>query len=380
MIPLSVYIHWPWCIKKCPYCDFNSYKLQSEDAELFYLNALKKSLNRVTEEVSGREVTTVYIGGGTPSLLSPAAIEEILSAVRKNLSLPSSVEISMEANPGTFEYEKFKDFKRAGINRLSIGIQSFNDEKLKILGRVHNSKDAKKAAEAAAEIFENFNLDLMFALPGQTMEELTEDLETALSFGSTHLSYYQLTIEPNTYFGKYEPKNLPGDELRADMSDFVVQSLEKAGFEHYEISGYAKKGYQCRHNLNYWMYGDYLGIGPGAHGKITQSSDIFRTVSAVNPKHWLDKIEEGGNGFVKKTKVKKEDIPFEFMLNALRLKQGVDSSLWQQRTGLPLNLIAGKLNKLRHQGLLDPSENLIKATPFGWNYLNDLQEEFLSPE
>ena len=310
-------------------------------------------------------------------MLSPSSIAQILDGLHQNFDIASDAEISMEANPGTFEYKNFAGYRKAGINRLSIGIQSFNDQKLKVLGRIHSSEEAKRAAAASAEIFDNFNLDLMFALPGQTFEELEKDISTALSFGSTHLSYYQLTIEPNTYFGKYEPAHLPDDDTRADMSDLVAQSLVKNGFEHYEISGYAKSGFRCRHNLNYWRYGDYFGIGPGAHGKLTHDKQIWRTVSAMNPELWKERVLSGGTGLVKDIKVKEEEIPFEFMLNALRLREGVPTELWEQRTFLPYETIQPTVEKLQNEEMLVKTPNILKTTETGWNFLNYVQEEFL---
>lgn len=378
MIPLSVYLHWPWCIHKCPYCDFNSHEFKREkDSEEQYVKNLLLSVERLSHRGEGRQISTIYLGGGTPSLLSPSSISQILEGLHRNFDVAPNAEISMEANPGTFEYKNFAGYRKAGINRLSIGIQSFDDQKLKVLGRIHSSEEAKRAAGAAAEIFENFNLDLMFALPGQTFEELEKDISTALSFGSTHLSYYQLTIEPNTYFGKYEPANLPDDDIRADMGDLVAESLVQNGFEHYEISGYAKPGFQCRHNLNYWQYGDYFGIGPGAHGKLTQDKQIWRTVSAMNPELWREKVQSGGTGLVIDIKTPQEDIPFEFMLNALRLREGVPTELWEQRTFLSYESIRPTVEKLQNEGMLVKDPNLLKTTETGWNFLNYVQEEFL---
>lgn len=378
MVPLSIYLHWPWCIKKCPYCDFNSHKFNKDkDSEKDYVNNLLLSLERLAPRADGREAATIYLGGGTPSLLSPSSISQILDGIDRFLGIAGDAEISMEANPGTFEFEKFTGFKAAGINRLSIGIQSFDDEKLKVLGRIHSGEEAKRAAAAAADIFDNFNLDLMFALPGQSSEDLERDISTALSFGSTHLSFYQLTIEPNTYFGKYEPSGLPDDDIRADMADMVADRLGKNGFEHYEVSGYARPGFRCRHNLNYWSYGDYLGIGPGAHGKLTHETQIYRTVCAMNPDLWKKNIEEGGSGLVKNHKVLKEEIPFEFMLNVLRLRDGVESELWKNRTFLPFSAIETKVEKLKKEGLLENTPSVIKTTKKGWDYLNYVQEEFL---
>ncbi len=378
MVPMSLYLHWPWCVHKCPYCDFNSHQYSgAKGLEAEYVKNLLLSAERLAFRIGQRQITTIYLGGGTPSLLSPSSIARILEGLHHYFDIRADAEISMEANPGTFEYKNFAGYRSAGVNRLSLGIQSFEDKKLKILGRIHSGEEAKFAAAAAADIFDNFNLDLMFALPGQTFEELEKDIENALSFCSPHLSYYQLTIEPNTYFGKYEPADLPDDDVRADMSDLVAESLTQNGLEHYEISGYAKPGFRCLHNLNYWRYGDYLGIGPGAHGKITQGTQIYRTVSAMSPVLWSQKVAEGGTGLVKDQVVDKEEVPFEFMLNILRLKDGVEKGLWEERTFQSFEQIKPQVEKLQNEGMLASDPHVIKTTEKGWNFLNYVQEEFL---
>ena len=379
MIPLSLYIHWPWCLKKCPYCDFNSHAcspalLEEKD----YLEVLLQTLKAQKDFADGRRLISVFFGGGTPSLMSPKSISTILEAADEVYGLEENAEVTLEANPGTFEERKFKDFRSSGINRLSIGIQSFSDEKLKRLGRVHNSEEAKRAAQSAGEIFDNFNLDLMFGLPHQSIDDMREDLARALSFKPTHLSYYQLTIEPSTYFATHTPQDLPDEDTLAVMGEEIEKTLKNALFDHYEVSGYAKEGSYCRHNLNYWQYGDYLALGPGAHGKTTLDKTICRFVNYRDPALWIKKNRENPGAFSKKIQVPQEDIPFEFMLNALRLRQGVPVDFWTHRTHLPLSFIEPVWADLQAQGLVKPlSEGRLVTTSKGWQFLNEVQEAFI---
>ncbi len=378
-IPLSLYIHWPWCLKKCPYCDFNSYAIDSvSDVEAPYIEAILCSLEEQLEWVQNREIHSVFIGGGTPSLISDKGIGEILSGISRKLVLEAEAEITLEANPGTFDKRRFRSYKDLGITRLSVGIQSFNDEFLRRLGRVHDARMALKTATAAAEIFDNFNLDLMFGLPGQSLLEAENDCLKAISFSPTHLSCYQLTLEPNTYFAKYPPKGIPGTDLLFEMSQGIARITESCQMRHYEVSAYAKPGFQCEHNLNYWQYGDYLALGPGAHGKVTLDDKlILRFENFKSPISWLETIKTKTSGLSQKRHVPKEDIPFEFMLDALRLRKGVPVEFWKERTGLPLNTIKSAWEKLLAQGLVEPSTNRLCTTEKGWSFLNEVLMEFL---
>lgn len=363
--PLSVYIHYPWCVKKCPYCDFNSHeKGRTKD----YIHALIKDLEQDLPYVQDRKIKSIFIGGGTPSLMSPSELESILDTVQKKLKLKSDIEITLESNPGTFELEKFKDFHTVGINRLSVGVQSFCDQHLESLGRIHSAKEAHKACTKAVEIFDNLNIDLMFGLQNQTLQNCIDDVQTAINLAPTHISFYQLTLEPNTYFAKFPPK-LPADDDIWQMSDEGIKLLEKNGFLRYEVSAFGK--IPSKHNLNYWQFGDYIGIGAGAHGKITdiENNKIFRTVKSKSPADYLKKIGK------KVTLI--DNLPFDFMLNALRLKQGVDVDLFNQRTGLNINTIDNKLDKAKSLGLLSESNAIIKSTQKGYDFLNDLQSIFL---
>lgn len=377
-VPLSLYIHWPWCLRKCPYCDFNSHAKRREDIpEKEFLADLKRAFLLQKPLFEGRRIETVFWGGGTPSLMAPSSIAEFLEFVAKESSLAEDAEITLEANPGSVERGSFAALRSAGVNRISLGIQSFQDEKLKALGRIHNGGDAKRAAEEVAEHFDNFNIDLMFALPGQSYEDLMSDMRCALDVGSTHLSYYQLTIEEQTAFAKRPPEGLPEDETIGDMLDFIETETEKAGFSHYEVSAYAKDGKRCRHNLNYWEFGDYIGIGPGAHGKLSTEKGVLRTASFCNPGKWMRDIEEAGTGFEETRIVTEEEMPFEFMLNALRLRSGADPRLWEERTFLPWTSVKARWDEGVAEGLLtDPAKRLC-TTEKGWRFLNEAQELFL---
>lgn len=382
-IPRSIYLHWPWCVKKCPYCDFNSHRLPAEERqhwEARYVEALCRDLaawRSHIDEAGNEPIVSIFIGGGTPSLMSPESLERLLETADKLYPLAEDCEITLEANPGTIDESRFAAFKRAGVNRLSLGIQSFNDAALARLGRIHNAADAARAAQAAGQIFENFNLDLMFGLPGEGMAEWAHSLSRAIDAGATHLSCYQLTIEPGTAFAKRVPEGLPDDELLADMGDFTAQTLAEAGFEHYEISGYAKPGRKCRHNLNYWTFGDYLAAGAGAHGKLTTAQGIVREMRWASPAKYLNAVEHGGSGAEETLVVEKSALPFEFMLNALRLTEGVPASFFTERTGVPIAVIEPTLESLRRQGLLVADKTRIQATEKGLLFLSDLQEAFL---
>ncbi|MFB0826316.1 radical SAM family heme chaperone HemW [Chromobacterium violaceum] len=374
--PLALYVHFPWCIRKCPYCDFNSHEPKNGFDEMAYVDALLRDLEYSLPEVWGRPLTSIFMGGGTPSLFSPQAMDALLAGVRARMKLHPDAEITMEANPGTFEIERFRGYREAGINRLSIGIQSFNPKHLKALGRIHDGDEAKRAVEIALTHFDNVNLDLMYALPGQTLDEALSDLNTALSYGITHLSAYHLTIEPNTLFAAQTPKNLPDDEVSADMQEAIESCLEAAGFDHYETSAFAKPGRHSRHNLNYWQFGDYVAIGAGAHGKISSHAGIVRQMRHKQPAAYLKAVAAGAP-LQSSQKVARADLPFEFMMNLLRLTSGFESRLFQERTGLPLALIRRQLDAAQAQGLLDTDGAILRPTLKGQRFLNDLLTLFL---
>jgi len=374
--PLSLYIHWPWCVRKCPYCDFNSHEAKGEVPEQEYLDAVRLDLEQSLPLIWGRKIHTVFIGGGTPSLMSAQALDQLLAMVRTLLPLELDAEITMEANPGTFESERFKAYRGSGVNRLSIGIQSFNPAHLKALGRIHDGDEARRAVEIAKSTFENFNLDLMYALPSQTLDEARRDLETALSFQPPHLSLYHLTMEPNTVFAKYPPQ-LPDDDLSADMQDMIAETTAAAGYEHYEVSAYAQKGRRARHNLNYWQFGDYLGIGAGAHSKISFPHRILRQARFKQPGSFIEAAKRG-NPVQEEHEIGRADMGFEFMLNALRLVDGFDPNLFGERTGMSISTITKALNEAEAKGLLYRDHKLIRPTELGQRFLNDLQEMFLA--
>ena len=374
--PLSLYVHLPWCLKKCPYCDFNSHEQRAADLpEQDYLNALMADLESALPLIWGRSVQTVFIGGGTPSLFSPAAIDQLIAGIRARLKLAADAEITLEANPGTFEKDRFKAFRAAGVTRLSVGVQSFNDGYLSILGRVHNRSQALAALEEAALNFETFNLDLMYALPGQTLDDLRSDVATALSFAPPHLSIYHLTIEPNTFFAKHPPAAVD-DDLAADMLDLITELTGPAGLQRYEVSAYARPGHRCAHNLNYWQFGDYLGIGAGAHSKLSFAHRVLRQVRLRDPARYMAQAL-AGSAIAQENEVKRSELPFEFMLNALRLADGFALSLFAERTGLPLNAIRAALQEAQARGLMDSDLAHARPTPRGFDFLNDLQALFL---
>lgn len=379
-IPLSLYIHIPWCVQKCPYCDFNSHALKSELPETNYVNALLADLRRDLQHyaIDGRTVRSIFIGGGTPSLFSAAAISQLLEGVQAQIPLAADIEITLEANPGAVEQTRFAGYRQAGVNRLSMGIQSFQPEKLRALGRIHDGEQAKRAIVAAQQAgFDNFNLDLMHGLPNQTAQDALDDLATALSFKPTHLSWYQLTLEPNTAFYQ-RPPQLPVDDTLADIQQQGLDYLTVHGFSPYEVSAYTSsiKPVPCQHNINYWQFGDYLAIGAGAHGKITDAKTgvITRYWKKKHPKEYLTAT----GGFTAEEKViSAKELPFEFMLNALRLYQPVPVALFEARTGLKMATIAKQLERARQQGLLQYDDQQIETTSLGKQYLNDLLEMFL---
>ena len=343
--PLSLYIHLPWCLNKCPYCDFNSHALKNETQdgpsdlpEDRYIDALIRDLEESLPLIWGRSIHTIFMGGGTPSLFSPNSVERLISSVRSRLVLLPGCEITLEANPGTFERDRFKAFKDAGVTRLSLGVQSFNDQALKALGRVHDSEQAKAAAKEASEVFETFNLDLMYALPNQSVDDLIVDLKTALSFKPTHLSIYHLTLEPNTVFAKYPPEHLPSEDTAYEMLDVIADYAKEGGLERYEVSAFAKPGHRCQHNLNYWQFGDYLGIGAGAHSKLSFAHRIIRQIRHKEPSLYMSSAESS-NAVAKWEEVSRSELPFEFMLNLTRLKSGFNLQTFIERTGMPLSAI-----------------------------------------
>ena len=373
--PLSLYVHFPWCVRKCPYCDFNSHEAKGEVPEQDYLDALRLDLEQSLPLIWGRKIHTVFIGGGTPSLMSAAGLDRLLSDLRTLLPLEIDAEITMEANPGTFEAEKFRQYRDSGVNRLSIGIQSFNGEHLKSLGRIHDEREALRAVEIARGTFENFNLDLMYALPTQTLEGARDDLRTALSFAPPHLSLYHLTMEPNTVFAKYPP-SLPDDDASADMQDMIAEVMSAAGYGHYEVSAFAQPGRQARHNLNYWNFGDYLGIGAGAHSKLSFPHRILRQARFKQPGSFMEAARRG-NPVQEEHEIARADMGFEFMLNTLRLTGGFDPNLFGERTGMSITAISKALDAAEAKGLLTRDFKLIKPTELGQRFLNDLQEMFL---
>jgi oxygen-independent coproporphyrinogen-3 oxidase len=367
MPPLSLYIHVPWCLKKCPYCDFNSHEARGGIPEAAYVAALRRDLEAMAAQVAGRGIEMVFIGGGTPSLLSAAAIREILG-VSPRLTFHDAAEVTLEANPGAIEVAKFEGFREAGVTRLSLGIQSFDDTKLKALGRIHSADEAKRAAELALRHFERVNLDLMYGLPGQTLAEAQRDIEAAIAFGPGHISAYHLTLEPNTAFF-HTPPELPDDDLAADMQEMVEATLAAAGYEHYETSAFAKPGQRCRHNLNYWTFGDYLGVGAGAHSKL----DGRREARPRGPKDYLtDPVTRHWQP------IAQNDLAGEFMMNALRLIDGFEAGLFEQRTGLPLAAIEPALREAEGAGLLTRDNGRITPTLTGQRFLNRLLGLFLS--
>jgi oxygen-independent coproporphyrinogen-3 oxidase len=375
--PLSLYVHLPWCLKKCPYCDFNSHEMASADMpEQRYIDALIADLEASLPLIWGRSVHSIFIGGGTPSLFSPAAIDRLLADIRARLRLDADCEITLEANPGTFEKDRFKAFRSAGVTRLSVGVQSFDDQHLKALGRVHDRAQAIAAVEEAAASFETFNLDIMYALPGQDLTGLEKDMRQALALNPPHISIYHLTIEPNTYFAKFPPA-IPEEDLAYAMLDRITDMTGEAGLERYEVSAYAKPGHRCFHNLNYWQFGDYLGIGAGAHSKLSFAHRVVRQVRWREPKLYMDKAL-AGEAITQESEVARADLPFEFMLNALRMRDGFALQDFAEKTGLPISALQPGLDEAERRGFIERDLLRVRPSVRGFDFLNDLQALFLS--
>ncbi|MBA4178296.1 MAG: oxygen-independent coproporphyrinogen III oxidase-like protein [Leptothrix sp. (in: Bacteria)] len=377
--PLSLYVHIPWCLKKCPYCDFNSHEARGEPPQARYVDALLADLEAALPLVWGRRVHSVFIGGGTPSLFSPETIDRLIGGVRARLPLEPGVEITLEANPGTFERERFKAFRGAGVTRLSVGVQSFDDAALQRIGRVHDARQARAAVEEASQAFDTFNIDLMYALPGQTAAQLAAELDIALSFAPPHLSIYHLTIEPNTVFAT-RPPPLPDDDSASDMLDLLCERTAAAGLRRYEVSAFARPGHRCVHNLNYWGFGDYLGIGAGAHGKLSFPHRVLRQVRWREPGQYMQHAL-AGHAVSNEHEVKRRDLAFEFMLGALRLREGFEMARFGERTGLPRSAVDGALALAVQRGLVehDMVAGTVRPTARGFDFLSDLQSLFLPP-
>ena len=375
--PLSVYIHIPWCIHKCPYCDFNSHEFKDQNIknnEEAYTHALLKQIENYNIEPN-RPIHSIFFGGGTPSLFSPKAFDTLIKKLENTFGLDKDCEITIEANPGTFDKEHFYGYRDVGINRMSLGIQSFNQTHLKKLERIHSPKEAASAANLAVRIFDKVNIDLMFALPSQSLSDVKEDITKALEIGTSHISYYHLTIEPNTFFYKFPPQ-LPDEEKSAEIFDLISNELNSAKFEHYETSAYAKKNSQCLHNLNYWNFGDYLGIGAGAHSKLSCEGKISRKSCFKNPRDYIKNTNN--HKFYDDEKLLSEnDLIFEFMMNALRLNKGFNQSLFEQRTNLPISIIDKELSLAKDKKLIIQKNGRIKPTDLGQSFLNELLQIFL---
>ena len=375
--PLSLYVHIPWCARKCPYCDFNSHEARAAIPEERYVTALIADLEQALPQVWGRRVHSVFFGGGTPSLFSARGVDAILAAARARLALAPDAEITLEANPGTVEAEKFREFRAVGINRLSLGIQSFDPRHLKALGRIHDGVEARRAIEIARDNFDNVNLDLMYGLPAQTPEEAVADVEAALGYAPPHLSCYHLTIEPNTYFHRFPPR-LPDDDAAAAMQEAIEAKLAAAGYYHYETSAFARTGARCAHNLNYWSFGDYLGIGAGAHGKLSFPDRILRQERVKHPESYMQAVESG-TAVRAEREVTPGEAGFEFMMNALRLNAGFPVSLYEERAGLPVTTVLKGLDEAERRGLIARDHARIAPTALGRRFLNDLLQIFLEP-
>ena len=373
--PLSLYLHFPWCVRKCPYCDFNSHEASGSVPEQAYLDALRADLEQALPLIWGRKIYTIFIGGGTPSLLSAAGLDRLMSDVRSLLPIDGAAEITMEAHPGTFEAEKFASYAGSGINRLSIGIQSFNSQHLSALGRIHDGDEARRAIDIAQANFSNINLDLMYALPEQTLAQARQDIATAIRFAPSHLSLYHLTMEPNTVFAKYPP-SVPDDDASAAMQDMLTELTAAAGYRHYEVSAFAQAGRQARHNQNYWEFGDYLGIGAGAHSKLSFPHRVVRQARYKQPAAYMQHAA-AGNAIAEEAEITRDELGFEFMLNASRLTEGFDVRLFNERTGLGLNGIEQGLNRAESKGLIERDHKRIRPTALGQRFLNDLQQIFL---
>ena len=378
--PLSLYVHLPWCLKKCPYCDFNSHERRDTGAlpEQRYLDALRCDLEAALPFVWGRRVQSIFIGGGTPSLFEPEAIDRLLADIRARLPLEAGAEITLEANPGTFERDRFRGYRAAGVTRLSIGVQSFNDSLLGKIGRVHDAAQAHAAVAEAADAFHTYNIDLMYALPGQTLTELAADLDVALRFAPPHLSIYHLTIEPNTVFGKYPPA-LPDHDSACDMLDHLAQTCERHELQRYEVSAFARVGQRCVHNLNYWQFGDYLGLGAGAHSKLSYPHRVVREVRQREPESYMERALRG-QCIASDEEVPRAQLPFEFMLGALRLREGFELARFCERTGLPVSAIGPALDAAQAHGWITQDLKRVQPTALGFDFLNDLQSLFLADD
>ena len=379
--PLSLYVHIPWCVRKCPYCDFNSHEVRGtsrgEAPEEDYVQALIADLELALPQIWGRRVYSIFFGGGTPSLFSARALETLLDAFRARLNLVADAEITLEANPGTFEAAKFRDYRACGVNRLSIGVQSFNPAHLRALGRIHDGEEARRAIGMAQAHFDNINLDLMYALPQQTLQQAGQDIEAARGFGTTHLSAYHLTLEPNTLFYRHPPP-LPDSELAADMQELIEERLAGNGYVNYETSAFARAGQECRHNLNYWRFGDYLGIGAGAHSKLSFPDRILRQMRYKQPREYMQKTAAGAP-IQEEHVLAPADLCFEFMMNALRLIGGFEAGLFAERTGLTLAAVERPLREAVQRGLITRDHVRIAPTKRGQRFLNDLLQLFLPP-
>ena len=389
--PLSLYVHVPWCLRKCPYCDFNSHELRphtgaSDAGEVpvaAFVEAVLLDLERDLPLIWGRPVHSIFFGGGTPSLLPAAAVAEIISGVRARVRLLPDAEITLEANPGTFEAERFEGFRAAGVTRLSLGVQSFDDTSLQRIGRVHDGGAARSAAVHALETFARVNLDLMYGLPGQSVDDAVRDIERALALGAEHLSVYHLTLEPNTLFAARPPEHLPDEDVADEMAQALSQRLTQSGLQNYEVSAWARPGAECQHNLNYWQFGDYLGIGPGAHAKISFPDRILRQSRVRQPRDWLNALQTPPSAAPSARLLDSErhllpkELPFEFMLNALRLRAGVPTSLFAERAGVSSAMLARGIEEALARGLIDPDPRVLRATPLGARFLNDLVSVFL---
>ncbi|MCL1826015.1 MAG: radical SAM family heme chaperone HemW [Betaproteobacteria bacterium] len=377
--PLALYVHFPWCVRKCPYCDFNSHEPRDGCSAIPFAawgEAVAADLEAALPQIGGRSVHSVFIGGGTPSLLPSLVLEKLLDTLRARLPFEPEIEITLEANPGAVEISRFRDYRAAGVTRLSLGVQSFDDGLLTRIGRIHDGREARRALDAAREHFGQVNVDLMVGLPGQMPGQALADLEIAIGSGVRHLSCYHLTVEPNTPFAFAPPDGLPDEDAVADMEETITARLAEAGFRHYEVSAFAWAGNECRHNLNYWHFGDYLGLGPGAHGKLTTSGGIVREMRHKYPARYLEGAAR--SGFIQERRtVGMEELPFEFMMNALRLSDGVPATLFSERTGLPLAAIAEELEQSRRAGLLDPDPGRLRPTARGLRFLNELLQGFL---
>jgi len=376
--PLALYVHIPWCVRKCPYCDFNSHEQRGEIPEREYVDALVADLEGSLPDVWGRRLQSIFIGGGTPSLVKPSSIDHLITSIRTRIPVNAEAEITMEANPGTFEAARFKGYREAGVNRLSIGVQSFDDAKLAAIGRIHGGAEARAAVSSALEIFGNVNLDLMYALPEQTPEQSSADIREAIAFGTPHISAYHLTLEPGTPFHRTPPA-VPADDVAADMQEALESAFAAAGYEHYETSAFARPGFRSRHNLNYWTFGDYLGIGAGAHAKLTVNGAIRREARLRQPQAYM-RAALSGKPLLEAGQVAPAELPFEFMLNALRLTEGFPIALYGERTGLDILALEPQLAQAEARGLLARDHEWIRPTERGRRFLNEMLERFLPGE